>query len=63
MLRLLLFKLMLSYGCVKLLSGDPTWRNFTALTFRYRTQPLPTWMAWYAKLLHAVVSKNCRAPH
>ena len=51
MLRLLLFKLMLSSGCVKLLSGDPTWRNLTALTFHYQTQPLPTWTAWYANLL------------
>jgi len=48
LLRLLLFKLMFSSGCVKLLSGDPTWRNLTALTFHYYTQPLPTWIAWYA---------------
>ena len=27
LLRLLLFKLMFSSGCVKLLSGDPNWRN------------------------------------
>jgi len=51
MLRLLLFKLMLSSGCVKLLSGDPNWRNLTALTFHYQTQPLPPWTAWYANLL------------
>ena len=48
LLRLLLFKLMFSSGCVKLTSGDPTWRNLTALTFHYQTQPLPTWIAWYA---------------
>jgi predicted DCC family thiol-disulfide oxidoreductase YuxK len=48
LLRLLLFKLMFSSGCVKLASGDPTWRNLTALTFHYYTQPLPTWLAWYA---------------
>ncbi len=47
LLRLLLFKLMFSSGCVKLTSGDPTWRNLTALTFHYQTQPLPTWIAWY----------------
>jgi predicted DCC family thiol-disulfide oxidoreductase YuxK len=51
LLRLLLFKLMFSSGCVKLLSGDPAWRNLTALTFHYQTQPLPTWPAWYANLL------------
>jgi predicted DCC family thiol-disulfide oxidoreductase YuxK len=48
LLRLLLFKLMFSSGCVKLLSGDPNWRNLTALTFHYQTQPLPPWTAWYA---------------
>ncbi len=51
LLRLLLFKLMFSSGCVKLLSGDPNWRNLTALTFHYQTQPLPPWTAWYAHQL------------
>ena len=48
LLRLLLFKLMFSSGCVKLFSGDPNWRNLTALAFHYQTQPLPTWIGWYA---------------
>jgi predicted DCC family thiol-disulfide oxidoreductase YuxK len=51
LLRLLLFKLMFSSGCVKLLSGDLNWRNLTALTFHYQTQPLPTWIGWYASQL------------
>ena len=51
LLRLLLFKLMFSSGCVKLFSGDPNWRNLTALTFHYQTQPLPTWIGWYAQQL------------
>jgi len=51
LLRLLLFKLMFSSGCVKLASGDPVWRNLTALTFHYQTQPLPTWIGWYAHQL------------
>jgi len=51
LLRLLLFKLMFSSGCVKLLSHDPNWRNLTALSFHYQTQPLPTWLAWYAAQL------------
>jgi len=51
LLRLLLFKVMFSSGCVKLFSGDPNWRNLTALTFHYQTQPLPTWIAWYANQL------------
>lgn len=51
LLRLLLFKLMFSSGCVKWLSGDPVWCDLTALTFHYQTQPLPTWPAWYANQL------------
>ena len=51
LLRLLLFKLMFSSGCVKLLSGDSTWRDLSALTFHFQTQPLPTWLGWYANQL------------
>jgi predicted DCC family thiol-disulfide oxidoreductase YuxK len=51
LLRWLLFRLMFSSGAVKLSSGDPTWRNLTALTCHYETQPLPTWIAWYANQL------------
>ncbi|HEV2437340.1 MAG TPA: lipase maturation factor family protein [Verrucomicrobiae bacterium] len=51
LLRLLLFKLMFSSGCVKLFSGDASWRNLTALSFHYQTQPLPTWIGWYANQL------------
>ncbi len=48
LLRLLLFKLMFLSGVVKLASGDGTWRGLSALTYHYETQPLPTWIAWYA---------------
>jgi predicted DCC family thiol-disulfide oxidoreductase YuxK len=51
LLRWLLFQLMFESGCVKLASGDPTWRHLTALNFHYETQPLPTWIAWYAQQL------------
>jgi hypothetical protein len=44
----LLFRLMFSSGIVKLKSGDPTWRDLTALTYHYETQPLPAPLAWYA---------------
>lgn len=47
--RGILFKLMLSSGVVKLASGDPTWRDLTALDFHYWTQPIPHlggWLAW-----------------
>jgi predicted DCC family thiol-disulfide oxidoreductase YuxK len=46
--RWLLFRLMFESGAVKLLSGDMTWRNLTALNFHFETQPLPTPLAWYA---------------
>ncbi len=46
--RFLLFKLMLSSGCVKLLSGDLTWQNLSALHYHYWTQPLPTPLGWCA---------------
>ena len=44
----LLFRLTLGSGVVKLTSGDPVWRNLTALAFHFETQPLPTPIAWYA---------------
>src|ERR1051325_3794288 len=47
----LLFRLMFSSGAVKLRSGDRTWRNLTALSYHYQTQPLPTPAAWYAHQL------------
>jgi len=46
--RCLLFRLMVSSGIVKLASGDRSWRDLTALTFHYETQPLPTWIGWWA---------------
>ncbi|HEX5038424.1 MAG TPA: lipase maturation factor family protein [bacterium] len=48
LLRWLLFRLMLQSGLVKLLSHDPTWASFTALDYHFETQPLPTWIGWYA---------------
>jgi predicted DCC family thiol-disulfide oxidoreductase YuxK len=57
LLRWLLFRLMFLSGCVKLLSGDPAWRNLTALQYHYWTQPLPTPVAWYAAQLPAWFQK------
>jgi len=51
LLRLLLFKLMFSSGLTKLTWDDPTWRDLTALTYHYWTQPIPTPLAWYANRL------------
>jgi predicted DCC family thiol-disulfide oxidoreductase YuxK len=49
--RWLLFRYVFLAGVVKLLSGDPTWHNLTALEFHFWTQPLPTPLAWYAAQL------------
>jgi len=46
--RFLVFRLMFESGMVKLLSGDPNWRNLHALRFHFMTQPLPNPLAWYA---------------
>ena len=44
LLRWLLFRLMFESGCVKLMSGDVSWWNLTALRVHFETQPLPTWI-------------------
>jgi lipase maturation factor 1 len=61
LLRGLLFKLMFQSGCVKLLSGDLTWRHLTALKFYFETQPLPTWVGWYAHQLPLWALQTCTA--
>ena len=48
LLVLLLFRVMFSSGAGKLATGDPTWRDLSALTYHYWSQPLPTWTAYYA---------------
>ena len=53
--RWLLFRLMFESGCVKLMSGDISWWNLTALKVHFETQPLPTWIGWYAHQLPAAV--------
>jgi predicted DCC family thiol-disulfide oxidoreductase YuxK len=53
----LLFRLILLSGASKLLSGDETWRGFTALSFHFQTQPLPTWVSWYAQQLPEAAKK------
>ena len=47
----LAFKLTFLSGITKLASGDPTWAAWTAMTYHYWTQPLPTWTSWYASQL------------
>jgi hypothetical protein len=45
------FRIYFESGCVKLLSGDPQWRNFTAMDQYYQNGPLPTWIGWYVQHL------------
>ena len=45
------FRIYFESGMVKLLSGDPQWRNFTAMDEYYQNGPLPTWIGWYAEHL------------
>jgi hypothetical protein len=57
LLRWLLFRFMFLSGAVKLLSGDPTWANLSALSYYFQTEPLPTPLAWYVHHLpHAVLA-------
>lgn len=57
----LLFRLMFFSGVVKWRSRDPTWRNLTALSFHYETQPLPTPLAWHAHHLPLRFHRTCAA--
>lgn len=43
------FRIYFESGVVKLLSGDPQWRNLTAMDHYYENGPLPTWIGWYAQ--------------
>lgn len=55
--RFLVFRLMFSSGLAKLASGDPTWRDLSALSYHWWTQPLPTPLAWYAAQLPLALQK------
>jgi hypothetical protein len=41
------FRIYFESGIAKLASGDPQWRNFTAMDEYYQNGPLPTWIGWY----------------
>jgi hypothetical protein len=43
----LLVRLHVESGLAKLLLGDPTWRDLTAMATYYETAPLPTWVGWW----------------
>jgi hypothetical protein len=43
------FRIYFESGVVKILSGDPQWRHFTAMDEYYQNGPLPTWIGWYVQ--------------
>lgn len=55
--RCLLFRLMFLSGMTKLLSGDHSWRDLTALNYHYWTQCIPNRLAWYVDKLPEAVGK------
>jgi Protein of unknown function (DUF1222). len=49
MLRWEWFRIYFESGIVKLASGDPHWRNLTAMDDYYQNGPLPSWPGWYVQ--------------
>ena len=45
------FRIYFESGVVKLASGDPHWRNLTAMDRYYENGPLPAWPGWYVQQL------------
>ncbi len=45
------FRIYFESGIVKLASGDPQWRNWTAMDQYYQNGPLPTWIGYYVQHL------------
>ena len=45
------FRIYFESGVAKLASGDPSWRDFTAMDDYYQNGPLPTWIGWYVQHL------------
>jgi hypothetical protein len=43
------FRIYFESGVAKLASGDPSWRNLTAMDHYYENGPLPTWIGWWAQ--------------
>lgn len=50
-INLVLFRFHFQGGAVKLQSGDPNWRNLTAVAYHYQSQPIPNTVAWYVHKL------------
>jgi len=43
------FRIYFESGLVKILSGEPQWRDLTAMDKYYENGPLPTWLGWYVQ--------------
>ncbi|WP_373999255.1 lipase maturation factor family protein [Bdellovibrio bacteriovorus] len=59
MVLFLLFKLMFLSGVVKLANKDPYWKDLSALSFHFWTQPLPTPLAYFVHKLPSGVLRFC----
>jgi lipase maturation factor 1 len=43
------FRIYFESGIAKIASGDPEWRQFTAMDEYYQNGPLPTWIGWFVQ--------------
>ena len=59
LMQWLVFRLHFESGAAKLLTGDPTWRDLTAMVSYYETAPLPTWLGWYTHQMPLWAHKLC----
>lgn len=59
LMQWLVFRLHVESGAAKLLLGDPTWRDLTAMVSYYETAPLPTWVGWWAHQMPLWAHRLC----
>jgi len=57
LLGFLAAKVTFQSGLVKIMGGDPSWRDLTALTYHWWSQPLPTWTSFITNELPMPVQK------
>src|SRR5262249_50178250 len=61
LMQWLLFRLMVESGIAKLATGDPSWRDLTAMATYYETAPLPTWIGWWAHQMPPAMHRGASA--
>jgi len=49
LIRWLLFRLLFESGLAKIVAGEGTWLNLSAMTYYYETAPLPSWGGWFVQ--------------